>query len=148
MSEAEVLSDIYGDSIEFQSKTEFQMKFLPCVGNEGDKAFVFVQMRFLLPEKYPQESPSFSIVKQKGLDEDNVNRFKLMIKAKYIPITNINRLDELAKRSKESSEKSGYLYDSMDYILTTLTDINDSVLPRSGFCLDWREVRYMFGRIR
>ena len=36
-------------------------------------------------------------------------------------------MEELANEAKKSADKSGYLYDAMDYILTTLTNTNDSV---------------------
>ena len=84
MSELEVLSSIYGDCIELKSLQQFSMKFLPYIGDERDKAFLFVQMEFFLPAGYPDTAPSFSIVKHKGLDEDSLNKFTAMLKQRYL----------------------------------------------------------------
>ena len=82
MSEIEVLSDIYGDCIEIRSTREFCMKFLPYIGDENDKAFLFVQIEFSILPAYPRSPPEFQITKQKGLDEDSLHNFVVRIKQK------------------------------------------------------------------
>ncbi len=76
----EVLSEIYGDCIEQKPEGRFVMRFLPYIGDERDKAFVFVRLEFTLSKDYPQAPPVYKLLEHKGLDEDGLQKFKAMIK--------------------------------------------------------------------
>ena len=75
MTEMEVLSDIYGDCIKIIAENEFNMQFLPFIGDENDKAFLLVDMNFVLPPDYPTSPLIFKVLHQKGLDEDSLQTF-------------------------------------------------------------------------
>ena len=75
MEEIEVLTSIYGDCISIKNDHEFSMRFLPFIGDENDKAFLLVDMDFILPPEYPQSPPAFKVIKQKGLGEENLQIF-------------------------------------------------------------------------